>query len=57
MVNFLSVACVPLVQPINSYHMDDMVIRWFEGGRGGNDLPHHVNYHTVTLRLTVQCLS
>ena len=51
MVNFPSVAWVPLVQPINSYHM---VIIWFEGGRDGNDPHHHhhhAKYHMLTLRL------
>ena len=30
-----------------------MVIRWFEGGRGGNgdSPPPHLNYHMLTLRL------
>ena len=44
MVYFPSVAWVPLAQPINSYYMV-MVIRWFEGGTGGNGSPPHVNYH------------
>ena len=51
MVNFLLFAWVCLVQPLNRYYM---VIRWFEGGEGGNESPpppHHVNYHMLTLRL------
>ena len=57
MVYFPSVAWVPLAQPINSlaiiYIIYYMVIRWFEGGTGGNGYPH-VNYHMLTLRLRRQ---